>query len=214
MALSERERAEGFFLVPFADGEVALPGLSWEQSSRWALASAVAFGPVYAEFEREWKPGDAMLPVELANQASMTTLMDQIVAYDVNGVLGGSEHIGRALRPHQIKTLYEDLYEYAHPFGAILEKTLTQMAMLRVNAELAARSAGASSSSGSLSPGDSRRERRARSSPRPRSTRSGKVPLGASSASRAQSSPATTSPPATPSSAPTSAQASGRQRLT
>lgn len=169
---SEVERAEGYFLVPFKDGEVHLPELSWGEARAWALVSAQAFGPVFAEFEREWKPGDGLIGVELGNRAAMDVIVARIAVYDTENALGGEPRIMR-LRGEQIHALYQELYATSHPFDASLQAALMQMATLRVNAALAAQLAGVSSTPGSSSSGASRRERRAANSPSRSSKSSG-----------------------------------------
>lgn len=213
---NELERAEGYFPVPMPGGEVRLPELSWGDAAEWARVSAAAFGPVFAEFERDWKPGDGLMPVEMANQSAMDTIIERIVAYDVDGVLGGTAGIagkGR-LRGGQIKDLYSDLYEAAHPFDADLQAALVQMATIRVNAMLAVQLAGASSTNGSSPAGASRRERRARSSQPRNSTSSGKSRSTVAIAKLAPVSASSISPSAMPSPRRTSVPASGRPRAT
>lgn len=161
---SEVERAEGYFLVPFKGGEVQLPELSWGEARAWALVSAQAFGPVFAEFEREWKPGDGLIGVELGNQAAMDVIAARIAAYDTENVLGGEAGILK-LRGEQIHALYQELYATSHPFDANLQAALVQMATLRVNAALAVQLAGVSSTLGSSGSGSSLLGRRGPDSP-------------------------------------------------
>lgn len=178
---SEAARAEGYFLVPFRGGEVRLSELSWGEASDWALASSTAFGPVFAEFEREWKPGDGLIGVELGNQAAMGVIVARIAAYDTEKVLGGEAGIKKRLRGEQIHALYQELYAASHPFDADLQAALMQMATLRVNAALAAQLAGVSSTPGSPATGTSLLGRRGPNSPLRNLKSSGKRSSGSNS---------------------------------
>lgn len=188
---NDQERAEGYFPVRTPGGEVRLPELTWGEAAEWARLSAAAFGPVFAEYEREWKPGDGMIPIDAASGRAMDTMTDRIVAYDVTDALGGRDAV-RRLFGHQIRDLYTDLYESAHPFDGDLQAALVQMATLRVNATLAVQLAGLNSTSGSSQPGASRRERRARSSPPVRSATFGTRRRNGGSALPATGSPSST----------------------
>lgn len=178
--------AGGYFLVPFAGGEVHLPELSYGEARDWARASAAAFGPVFARFDADWKPGDGLIPIQESNELAMDATVDCIVAYDRTGVLGGRDAItGKGgLSTSKIHALYRQLYEEAHPFDADLQAALVQMATLRVNALLAAQLAGASSTNGSSPSGDSLQGKRTASSRRRNSNSSGTGPMNATAGKR------------------------------
>lgn len=208
MPRSEAEITGGYFLVQIAGGEVALPELPFGEARAWSRASAAAFGPVFATYEKDWKPGDGITPIELANELAMDATIDAIAAYDPEGVLGGREGIER-LSTSRIRALYRLLYEEAHPFGDDLQAALLQMATMRVSAALAAQSAGASSGSGSSPSGASPLETPTLVSLPASSSSSGDKRRSGSAAKSAGSSPLPTPQPATRSSRPTSQRASG-----
>lgn len=187
MARTEEEITGGYFLVSIGGEEVALPELSFGEAREWSRASAAAFGPVFDSFEREWKPGDGLLPVEEANQAAMDIVVGAIADYDRTGVLGGRAGIER-LSTSGIRRLHDLLYEEAHPFAGALETALLQMATLRVNGALAAQSAGASSTNGSSPAGAMGRAKSASGSRRRSSSSSGDAASSALSASASSSS--------------------------
>lgn len=205
---SEEEIVGGFFLVKVGGEELALPELPFGEARAWSRASAAAFGPAFGKFDGEWAPGEGLAPIEAANELAMDATIERIVAYDTTGVLGGRAGLER-LSTSRIRALYRQLYEEAHPFGDDLQAALVQMATLRVNAMLAAPSAGASSTNGSSPTGGSTRETSVDGSPPASSSSSGTAPRTASSASGASGSSRPTPPPRTRSSRPTSQPASG-----
>lgn len=211
MAAIEFERAAGFFPVQLMDGaEVRLPELSYGEASAWALRLATAFGPVFASYEREWQPGEGLVPIEAANHAAMETIIGFLVEYDGTGVLGGREGIAKRMSSSAIFRLYRLLYEEAHPFDADLSKALGQMAMQRVNAALA-RSDGASSTPGPSNTGVSPSETSPADSPPDSSRTTGPKGTGSTSARSASNSGSPTSPSGTRSSVRTFRRASGRR---
>lgn len=211
MARSEQEIVGGYFLVQIAGGEVALPELPYGEARVWARASAAAFGPVFAQFETVVKPGD-MVPVEAANETAMDAVVDQILAYDRTGVLGGRAVLcdrDHGLSTSRIFALYRLLYEETHPFAADLQTALMQMAMARVNAQLA-QSAGASSTNGPSDTGGTDPPTSMPGSRRRNSPSSGNGGSSAKPAIRGINSASFTPPSAMPSPQRTSQRASGR----
>lgn len=157
--LREVEEAEGYFSVDLGERIVDLPELSYRKARAWSAESAVAFGPAFLEFEREWKPGDGLVAVEAANAVAMDVVIEALVRYDETGVLGGAEAIGD-WPASRIYGLYRQVYEAAHPFDADLKKVLSEIAMVRTNAMIAlvfGQLVGETSTSGSSPAGDSLR---------------------------------------------------------
>lgn len=213
MARSELEKAGGFFLVRVGDEEVRLPELPFGEAREWSRRLAAAFGPVFQTYEQDWKPGDGLAPIQIANEQAMDAIVDRIVEYDTSGVLGGRDGIA-AMSTSRIHALYRELYEEAHPFDADLQATLMQMAMMRVNRLAVAQSDGASSTSGSSLPGDSLLPTSIDGSPLPSSSSSGRAGSNGNHASNVASSALFTSPCATRSSSRTLPRGHGKRRRT
>lgn len=193
MARSEQEITEGYFPVVIGDRTVKLRELPYGEARAWSRASAEAFGPVFASFEREWQPGDGLQPIEVASDQAMETVVDSLLRYDVDGVLGGRDGIER-MSSSSIVRLYREVYAEAHPFDSELRDALLRMAVTRA----ATLSGGANSGNGSSSIGASPRAMRRAASRRRSSTCSGN---GVRSGSRHASAPHF-KPPSGPASMP------------